>query len=212
MIGKWVAVLLLASPAGIAAAQRPPSAKPDQQQSQTQDQTDSEGQQDPLAAAARLAREQQKNQARASKVWDNDNLPAAPVSTAGSAAAGSMDHSAGGNGTAGQQEGPTSPKASLGKAQKTELQGELTDAKAHLKSVETDLDIATRTYQLDQETYYSNPNHDSDTGGAAKLRNEQSDIDTKKQAVADAQKKVDDLNAKLQEAESQAAKSSKIPE
>lgn len=214
MIGKWVAVLLLASPAGIAAAQQPPSAKPDRQQSQTQDQTQTKGQQDPLAAAARRAREQRRSQPQATKVWDNDNLPSAPaaVSVTGTASAASTDESAAGNGTAGEQEGSSSAKAASVKDQKAELQKQLTDAKAHLKSVQTDLDIATRTYELDQQTFYSSPNHDSDTDGATKLKNEQSDVDTKKQAVADAQKKVDDLNAKLQEVESQAAKSSKTPE
>lgn len=213
MIGKWIAVLLLASPAGIAAAQQPPSAKPDQQQSQTRSQTQSKDQQDPLAAAARRAREQQKNQPRATKVWDNDSLPTTATSSAVSdEGAASTDEGAADSGAGGEQGADNSAKPSSVKDQKADLQRQLDDAKAHLKSVQTDLDIATRTYQLDQQTLYSNPNHDSDTEGATKLKNEQSDADAKKQEVADAQKQVDDLKAKLQEAESEAAKSSKNPQ
>lgn len=214
MLGKWIAVLLLASPAGIAAAQQPATAKPDQQQSQTQSQSQSaaqkKAQQDPLAAAARRAREQQKNQPRATKVWDNDNLPAksSGVSVVGAAPAPaeSADQSASAQSSDAQQ-GKSSETSGAPAARKAELQKQLAAAKAHLKSVQTDLDIATRTNQLDQQTYYSNPNYLLDLAGAAKLKTEQSDIDAKKQEVADAQKQVDDLNAKLQELETDSAKS-----
>lgn len=202
MIGKWVAILLLAVPAGIG-AQQPSPAKPDQQQSQARDQ-----EQDPLAAAARRAREQQKNRPPASKVWDNDNLPTAPsaVSVVGGnsvAASGeSSGNSSGGQGSA------ESGKAASTADRKAELQKQLDDAKARLKSAQTDLDIATRTYQLDQQTFYSNPNHDSDTAGATKLKSEQSDADAKKQDVETAQKRVDELTAKLQDLEKAPAKTS----
>ena len=208
MLGKWVAVLLLASPAGIAAARQPAAAKQDQQQSQAQNQSQTAAQkkakQDPLAAAARRAREQQKSQPRATKVWDNDNLPAAPeaVSVVGAtpaAPAESADQSASA-GTAEAQQGKNSATSGASSSdRKADLQKQLAAAKAHLKTAQTDLDIATRKYQLDQQTYYSNPNYLSDRAGAANLKNEQSDIESKKQAVADAQKQVDALNAKLQD-------------
>lgn len=212
MIGKWVAVLLLASPAGIAAAQQPPSSKPDRQQSQEQAQ--SKDQQDALAAAARRAREQQKNQPRATKVWDNDNLPPTglAVSVVGTGSTAASDQRPAGSSTDAGQKGSTAAKAASTKDQKADLQKQLSDAKAHLKIVQTDLDIATRTHQLDQQTFYSNPDHDSDTAAATKLKNEQSDVDAKKQEVADAQKAIDDLNAKLQDLESENAKSSNRPQ
>ena len=214
MIGKWVAVLLLALPAGIAAAQQPPSVKQDQQQSKPQEQTQSKDQQDPLTAAARRAREQQKNKPNATKVWNNDNLPTAPaaVSIAGAENAASTDQSADNSGTERKQEGSSGAKAAPPKDQKAELQKQLDDAKVHLQSVQTDLDIATRTYQLDQQTFYSNPNHDSDRAGATKLKNEQSDVEAKKQEVAEAQKTIDDLNARLQDLESEKANTSKTPQ
>lgn len=208
MLGKWVAVLLLASPAGIAAARQPAAAKQDQQQSQAQNQSRTAAQkkakQDPLAAAARRAREQQKSQPRATKVWDNDNLPAAPeaVSVVGAtpaAPAESADQSASEPAEARQQGKSSATSGASSSDRKADLQKQLAAAKAHLKTAQTDLDIATRKYQLDQQTYYSNPNYLSDRAGAANLKNEQSDIESKKQAVADAQKQVDALNAKLQD-------------
>lgn len=200
MIGKWVAVLLLALPAGIAAAQQPPSVKQDQQQSKPQEQTQSKNQQDPLTAAARRAREQQKNKPNATKVWNNDNLPTAPAveSVGPTENAASTNQTADNSGPEREQEGSSGAKAASTKDQKAELEKQMSDAKAHLKSVQTDLDIATRTYQLDQQTFYSNPNHDSDRAGATKLKNEQSDVEAKKQEVAEAQKTIDDLNARLQ--------------
>jgi hypothetical protein len=205
MIAKWVAVLLLASPSGLAAAQQQTTqAKPQQDQKQQSQAREQAQQQDPLAAAARLTREQQKNQPHAAKVWDNDNLPTTPgsVSVVGKPAA-AAETAAGppsqGVPAATQAEGEKNA-ASIEK-RKAELQEQLDEAKAHLKSVKTDLDIATRTYQLDQQMFYSNPNYASDTQGAAKLKAEQSDIAAKKQEVDDLQKNIDGLTAKLQELE-----------
>jgi hypothetical protein len=213
MTAKWVAILLLASPAGIAAAQQQPApAKPDQQQSQAPDQTRSDDQQDPLAEAARRAREQQKTQPRATKVWDNDNLPNVPggVSVVGTAAAGSTEGSTSAAPATPGSSGPA--KTESAEDRKAALQKQLDDAKAHLKSVKTDLDIATRTYQLDQQSFYSNPNYQSDTQGANKLKSEQNDINSKKQEVSDAEKKIDDLNRKQQDLESESAKPPTTPQ
>jgi hypothetical protein len=212
MLGKWVAVLLLAAPTGIAAAQQPTTAKTEQQsqtQNQSQNAAQKNGQQDPLAAAARRAREQQKNQPRATKVWDNDNLPAAPeaVSVVGAAPAGSGDQSASSRPAGAQQSKSSEGSGASVADRKADLQKRLEAAKAHLKSAQTDFDIATRTYQLDQQTYYSNPNYLLDTAGAKKLKNEQNDISSKKQAVESAQKQVDDLNSKLQDLDSESGKS-----
>lgn len=220
MIGKWVAVLLLASPAGIAAAQQPPTAKPNQQsqaQNQSQNAAQKKSQQDSLAAAARRTREQQKSQPRAAKVWDNDNLPAAPeaVSVVGSAPATpaeSAEQSTNAGPAETQQGKSSQTSAASTTGRKADLQKQLDAAKAHLKSAQTDLDIATRKYQLDQQTYYSNPNYLGDRAGAAKLKNEQSDIDAKKQAVDAAQKQVDDLNAKLQDLQADSTNSSNTPQ
>jgi uncharacterized coiled-coil protein SlyX len=204
MIAKWVAVLLLATPGGVAAAQQ--QSAPAQSPAKT---SQNQAETDPLAAAARRAREQKKDEQRPAKVWDNDNLPKTPgtISVIGKP-----------GGTAGSTQSPDqgaapgeAPKeadksASSLDDRKAEIQKELDQAKAHLKSVTTDLDIATRTYQLDQQSFYSNPNYASDAQGADKLKNEQTDIDAKKQEVDDLQKDVDNLTAKLRELESETTK------
>ena len=61
------------------------------------------------------------------------------------------------------------------------------------------MDLLTRKYALDQQTYYGKTNYAADKDGAAKLKDEQDQIDAKKQEVADAQKKIDELTAKLNE-------------
>jgi len=65
-----------------------------------------------------------------------------------------------------------------------------------LKSLETDLDFAQRKYALDQQSFYQNPNYSSNTSGAAALKDEENQIDAKKQAVQAAKEKVADLEAK----------------
>lgn len=212
MIAKWVAVLLLASPPCLAAAQQPAQAQPSQKQSQTQE--ESQAEQDPLAAAARRAREQKKEQPRPAKVWDNDNLPKTPgtISVVGEGSASENTEKAGAQSAAPAEAAKSAPKNAAVEEQKAALEKELAQAKAHLKSVNTDLDIASRTYQLDQQTFYSNPNYASDTEGAVKLKVEQGGIDAKKQEVDDLQKNVDNLTAKLKELGSDSSKPSQTPE
>lgn len=213
MIAKWVAVLLLASPPRLAAAQQPAHAQPSQKQSQAQE--DRQAERDPLAEAARRAREQKKEQPRAAKVWDNDNLPKTPgtISVVGEGSVPDNAEKAGAQNATPAETAKSAPKnAAAVEEQKAALEKELAQAKAHLKSVMTDLDIASRTYQLDQQTFYSNPNYSSDTQGANKLKNEQSEIDAKKQEVDDLQKNVDNLTARLKELDSDSSKPSQTPE
>ncbi len=204
MTAKWVAVLLLASPAGIAAAQQQPAQEqPEQQQAQAQSQT---GQHDALAAAARRTRAEQKGQPQAAKVWTNDNIPKTPgaISIVGTPApAPSPATSKPAEGTAGVG------GSSSVEDQKAQLEKELQEAKAHLKSVQTDLDIATRTYDLDRQMFFSNPDYASDTQGAAKLKGQEGEIAAKKQEISDLQKNVDGLAEKLQNLENASQGSSK---
>ena len=92
------------------------------------------------------------------------------------------------------------------------MQKELADAKDHLQTTLTDLNIATRKLALDQQTYYGKPNFATDEEGAAALKVEESLIASKKQDVAEAQKKVDELTEKLKELESGPPKPSSTPE
>lgn len=170
-------VVLLALPVGIASAQQ-----------QAQQQTD------PLAEAARRAREQKKDQAKATKVWDDDNIPKKPgdVNVVGQPAAGADRNSP----AVGAPGAPAASGEKSGKDTKA-LQASLAGAKDKLQSLKTSLDILKRTYDLDSQMYYGKPNYIADTAGAAKIADEKSQVDAKQQEVDAAQKKVDELEAEL---------------
>jgi hypothetical protein len=151
---------------------------------------------DPLAAAARRARQKEKGESQPSKVWDNDNIPkSGDVDIVGPAAQGSSGASA--SGTEANASAAKTPASSTSKA---DLEAHLKSARENLKNLQTQLDFARRKLALDQEDFYRNPNYASDDAGTRKLKAEQSQIDAKKQQVIDAQKKVDDLTAKLKAA------------
>jgi hypothetical protein len=175
-IAKCGLVILLVLPAGMAVAQQ----QPPPQQSQT----------DSLAAAARRARAQNKEKPKPAIVWNNDNISStknAPVNILGQAAPAASEPAA-------------KPGAAHG--DKGSLDGALTAAKANLESLQTDLDLLQRKYKLDQMAVYVNPNSRKDKSGAADLQDQQDQIDAKQQEVADAQKKVDDLESQLDAAPS----------
>ena len=174
-----------------------------------------------VADAARHAREQKREQPKAAKVWDNDTIPKKPgeVSIIGQAPAGaaaddSAAKDAAGNAAAAPAESPANtantssepaPAAAAGeKSDRDKLAGEiaaiqadLNAAKSQLQTVKADLDIAQRKFNLDSQTYYSKPNYVADKDGAASIAAEKADLESKQQAVADAQMKVDRLEAKL---------------
>ena len=77
------------------------------------------------------------------------------------------------------------------------IQSDLTAARARLQTLKADLDILQRKYTLDSQMYYSKPNYSADKDGAANIAAEKSDLEAKQQEVADAQMKVDQLEAKL---------------
>lgn len=176
----------------MAAAQQSPQA-PAQSTSQTAQSNTSPSQESPLAAAARRAREERKQQtpAKAPRVWDNDNIPTTPanlnvVGPSPEAADNSADAQSAAQGAA-----PAAPvdKDAIGK--------DLAAAKDHLQSLQTDLDLLQRTYTLDQQSYYGKPDYSSDPDGAAKLKGEQTSIDAKQQEIEDAQKKIGDLQSQF---------------
>jgi hypothetical protein len=152
---------------------------------------------DPLAAAARRARQKEKDEPQPSQVWDNDNIPkSGDVDIVGPAAQGSSGASASGT----EANGNAAKTPASSSTSKSDLEAQLKAARENLKNLQTQLDFARRKLALDQEDFYRNPNYASDDAGARKLKSEQSQIDAKKQQVTDAQKKVDELAAKLKAA------------
>jgi hypothetical protein len=180
-IAKIAVAALLAFPAGIVAAQQQPSqtgqpaAKPD-----------------PIVEAARQAQERKKDQAKAVKVWDNDNIPSKPgeVSVIGEAPA-PADASATADTTA------AAPAEAQSAPTRAEIESSIRDARQRLLTLKTDLDILQRTYDLDQQMYMSKPDYASDKEGAAKMADEKAQLDAKRQEVADLEKKIQDMEGKM---------------
>jgi hypothetical protein len=191
-IARLGIAILLVMPPGIAAAQ--------QEQKPTQT----------LADAARRSREQKKEQAKPARFWDNDSIPTTPngVSVVGDATASSApaadtaDDKASNLPPTGAAAVPgasaPAPGNDTGAAKNSRAaDAELNAAKEHLKQLTADLDLLTRRYDLDRRTYYGKPDYSKDTDGAENLKIEQSQIEAKRQEVAEAQKKVDEAQAKL---------------
>lgn len=190
-IAKWSLVILLAVPLGMA------SAAP-RQQSQQSNSTD----QDPLAAAAQRAREQKKNAPKATKVWNNDDIPAAgAVSVVGqpSGQSSTADSTAA---APASTEQPATPE------DKQALEAKASSDKDNLANLKSELDVLQRKLKLDQQTYYGQTNYADDKAGAAALQAEQDQIDAKKKEIEDAQKQVDEAQSKLDAANAAAANES----
>jgi hypothetical protein len=99
-----------------------------------------------------------------------------------------------GAGAAASEEKADGSKAS---AEIAAIQSDLAAARAQLQTAKADLDVWQRKFNLDSQTYYSKPNYAADKDGAASIDAEKSALEAKQQEVADAQMKVDQLEAKL---------------
>jgi colicin import membrane protein len=157
-----------------------------------------------LAAAARRAQEQKKDQPKAAKVYDNDTIPTnGPVNVVG------QEQPAGGSSTTADTSSNAmtveSSKSAPTAADVADLNSDLASAKQRLADLKADLDVAQRKYALDQQTYLSDPNHSMNKAGAASLDAEKSDIDAKAEAVADAEKVLAAAQAKVDEATKESA-------
>jgi hypothetical protein len=198
-IAKLGLVGLLVWAPGLAAAQQQ-SSESSQSSESTQAQSSDQKQDDSLGAAARRAREQKKEAPKTTKVWDNENIPSKPdaISVLGESSSVSGNAEQGATPAATTSNAPNAAKDSAAEAsKKAALTAELADAKEHLASLTTDLDILTRKYGLDQQMFYSKTDYASDKDGAAKLKAEEDDMAAKKEEIEAAQKKIDELTAKL---------------
>src|SRR6202034_2802044 len=187
-IARWSIGLLLILPFGLSAAQQ------GDQQSTQQPANNS------LVDAARRTREQKKEQPKAVHVWNDDNVPkTVGVSVVGqtpAAESASGPASTAANSTASGQN-PAAAAAAPAPEDLAAVTAELTSAKDHLKSLQTDLDILQRKNTLDEQMYLSKPEHENDKEGAALLKGEQDQITALQTEIVEAPKKVDELQAKL---------------
>jgi hypothetical protein len=159
-------------------------------------------QDDPVAVAARRARDQKKQQPKAAKVWDNDNIPKSPdgVSVVGQpapeASPTQRDSSAPGGDGKTADSGTKNP-AVTSADKRGGLEADLASAKEALLNLQNDVDIMQRKLVLDQQAYYSKPGYTSDKASAAVLNDEQTQIDAKQLEMGAAQNKIADLQAQL---------------
>jgi hypothetical protein len=175
----WAIAILLVAPVGSLAAQS----------QQDQSAPSASQQQESLADAARRIREQKKEHPKPTKVWDNSNLP----SDSGISVVGKE-----GDGTgAPQSQTNANNSAAPAKGDRAAIQAHYDEAKKELESLKTDLDLAQRKYILDDQMFRSEPNFNSDKEGAAGIKDEKDQVDAKHEAVTDAQKKLDNLQAQL---------------
>jgi hypothetical protein len=158
---------------------------------------------DPLAAAAKRARETKTDASKPARVWDNDTIPKAgqTISVVGQttdAAGDGAPATATTDGTtvvagSGAATAPA-PGANSG-SEGAYLQSRLANAKEKLASLRTDLDLMQRTLVLDSQMYYGKPDYSNDRAGAQKLADEQAQIAGKQQAIDEREKEIADLQA-----------------
>ena len=153
------------------------------QQSQTQS----------VAEAARKAKEQKKTPANSAPVITDDTLkPPTPEQKAAEATADAQAQAnaasaSANNAPAARPDSAAGPEDAEKKKQES---AELAGLKKQLAAANKSLDLVQREFALDQETYLSNPDHDRDTAGKAKL-------DGIKQRISDKQQEVDVLKTRI---------------
>jgi hypothetical protein len=153
-----------------------------------------------VAEASRRARAQKKNAEKPPKVITDDTLvvkkgdvqsataeqpkiPGSPETPAQPAA-----------GAATAQGGASAnPQGSKNVSEEEKSRGLLKQRvalKEKIKDAQSDLDLLQREYQLDQDSYFSNPDHANDTSGKEKL-------DAMKQQIANKQQELERMKAEL---------------
>jgi DNA repair exonuclease SbcCD ATPase subunit len=136
-----------------------------------------------VADAARRARQQKKNSAKASKVIDDDNLssnikPGPDVINVGAPASelsnpGEVGNTANADQAAHKQADPSAAGEDA----------EIARLKEQVAQSEKELDLLKREFALDSEAYYSKTDFSSDKAGKAKLDGEQQQISDKQQEL-----------------------------
>lgn len=137
------------------------------------------------SAAGADAKDATKKASAGSEGADNAGKPAGESGSATPAPAAAADDRA---------------KGGEASAEVAAIQADLAAAKAQLQTVKADLDILQRKFNLDSQTYYGKPDYAADKEGAASIDAEKGQVEAKQQEVADAQMKVDQLEAKLSNA------------
>ncbi len=173
-----------------------------QQQGSSQQQTS-----DPVADAARKAREEKKNAQKPKKVYTDDDVrhnlggPAAPSSTTGTGSAGT--NSTGGAAASGEKKATGEQKA--GKDEKGEdpnseaaWRKRFQDQREKIAKAERELDILQREAQKSQVQYYTDPQKAmTEQNSQAEVNEKMAKIQAKKQEIVQLKQGLDDLEDQL---------------
>jgi hypothetical protein len=162
-----------------------------------------------VADAARKAREQKKTAAKPSTVITNDTLkPATPETVQNATAA--TERMPGADATASSD--ATAQAANAAQPSKEPTEEEIAKKKAKIEALKQDIadkakevDLQQRSLALENESYYSRPDFSKDPDGKAKLDAMQSDLEQKKDQLAQ-------LKAKLKELASDADQKPAAPQ
>ena len=153
-----------------------------------------------VAEAARRAkaeREQKKAAEKQARTFDNDNLPAPKVGEAVNVVGQPAPAPSAVPGQGPAASAPSPEDAQAKDQDRREIAEQIKDAKAQLEDAKKDLEIAKRAFDLDRDSYYSDPNFQSNKAGKTHLDDEQAGIAAKQQAVDKLQQTIKDLQDKL---------------
>jgi hypothetical protein len=149
---------------------------------------------DPVADAARKAREQQKATPKPKKVYTDDDVkPATPSSDAGPAPAAGGAQTAPGN-------GPDAAANGTGKGDDAEKtwRKRFQDQRDKIAAAEKELDILQREDDKAQVQYYNDPTKAMNEQYTRKdINDKNAKIDQKKQQIADLKKQLSDMEDDL---------------
>jgi len=172
-----------------------------QQQGSSQQQTS-----DPVADAARKAREEKKNAQKPKKVYTDDDVrhnlggPAAPSSTTGAGSAGT--NSTGGAAASGEKKVGGEQKAGKEKGEDPNSEAawrkRFQDQREKIAKAERELDILQREAQKSQVQYYTDPQKAmTEQNSQAEVNEKMAKIQAKKQEIAQLKQGLDDLEDQL---------------
>jgi hypothetical protein len=155
---------------------------------------------DPVADAARKAREQKKDQTKPKKVFDEDNIPKAPRNE-GSAATAPSDAQAQAAAQAQGEAGAAGAAGGPGKSAEETWRARFKAQRDKIARAEKDLDLLQRELNKAQTEYYPDPQK------ALMEQNTRKDINEKNAKIAAKQKEIDNLKQGLSDLEDQLRKS-----
>ncbi|MGB7470409.1 MAG: hypothetical protein WBW58_13665 [Candidatus Acidiferrum sp.] len=207
-VKNWLAASALLP--GLCLVALPASARQPQQQEQqttaqqgtTQQGTTQQQASDPLAEAARKAREQQKNAPKPKKVYTDDDIKPRTDSTPAAAA---TDQNGSAPAAADNGQGDAASGASKGADPETMWRKRFADQRDKIATAEKELDILQREDDKAQVQYYSDPQK------ALMQQNTRQDINDKDAKIAQKKQEIENLKQQLSDMEDELRKSGGDP-